>query len=119
MKTKILIALTSSIIFFSCKQTATEQKLVWSDEFNSPGAPDSTKWSYDLGVGNPSGWGNNELECYTRDNKNVRVEDGKLIIEAHKDSLEGKPYSSARIVTRKKGDWLYGRIEAKAKLPSG
>jgi beta-glucanase (GH16 family) len=95
------------------------QKLVWSDEFDQSGAPDSTKWSYDLGVGNPDGWGNNELQYYTRDTKNVRVENGKLIIEARRDPHQGKSYTSARLITRKKGDWLYGKIEVRAKLPHG
>ena len=92
-----------------------KKHLVWSDEFNQPGAPDSTKWGYDLGASN--GWGNNELEYYTRDPKNVRIEGGNLIIEARKDSLEGKPFTSCRIVSKGKGDWLYGRVEVRAKLP--
>jgi beta-glucanase (GH16 family) len=92
-----------------------KKQLVWSDEFDRPGAPDSTKWGYDLGAAN--GWGNNELEYYTSDPKNVRIEDGKLIIEAHKDSLEGKPFTSCRILSKGKGDWVYGRMEVKAKLP--
>jgi beta-glucanase (GH16 family) len=117
MKTKILIGLI--VIALAGCHTAKESKLVWSDEFNSPGKPDTLKWNYDLGVGNPNGWGNDELECYTNDERNARIEDGKLIIEARKDSLEGKPFTSARLVTKKKADWLYGRIEAKAKLPFG
>jgi beta-glucanase (GH16 family) len=119
MRINILLAIASSICLFNCKQNSPEPKLVWADEFNVAGKPDTLKWNYSLGVGNPNGWGNNELECYTNDSKNVRVENSKLIIEAHKDSLEGKPYTSARINTKKKGDWLYGRIEAKAKLPYG
>jgi len=95
------------------------RKLVWSDEFNQNGTPDSSRWSYDLGTGNPPGWGNNELQYYTRDAKNVRVADGVLIIEAHREEREGKPYTSARIVSRRKGDWKYGRVEIKAKLPKG
>ncbi|RAW01800.1 glycoside hydrolase family 16 protein [Pseudochryseolinea flava] len=102
-----------------CAAQTSAQKLVWSDEFNTPGAPDSTKWNYDLGVGNPSGWGNNELQCYTNDRKNAWIEKGHLIIEARKDQQQGKPYTSARLVTRKKGDWLYGKVEVRAKLPHG
>lgn len=96
-------------------------KLVWSDEFDVPGTPDSTKWSYDLGDGCPDncGWGNNELEYYTNASANVRVEDGQLLIIARQDSIGGKPYSSTRMVSKMKGDWLYGRIEVKAKLPRG
>lgn len=101
--------------------TSCQKKTIWSDEFDTDGAPDSTKWNYDFGDGCPNvcGWGNNEAQYYTKDSKNVRVENGHLIIEAHKDSLGGKAYTSTRIVSKKKGDWLYGRIEVKAKLPNG
>jgi len=107
-------------LLLSCN-TEKHGTLIWSDEFNYTGQPDSTKWSYDLGDGCPDvcGWGNNEAEFYTRDPKNVRVENDKLIIEAHRDSLGGKVYTSTRIVSKFKGDWLYGRIEVKAKLPRG
>jgi beta-glucanase (GH16 family) len=96
-------------------------KLVWADEFTTPGAPDPAKWNYDLGDGCPGvcGWGNNELEYYTNDPKNVRVEGGYLIIEALKETVGGKPYSSTRMVSKEKGDWLYGKIEVRAKLPRG
>lgn len=97
------------------------KKLVWADEFDKPGAPDASKWSYDLGDGCPDvcGWGNNELEYYTNDSKNVRVENGVLIIEAIKEDKGGKSYTSTRIVSKGKGDWLFGRIEVRAKLPRG
>lgn len=106
------------IALISCSREATSH-LVWSDEFDVAGAPDSAKWGYDLGAGVPIGWGNNELQYYTKDSRNVRIENGNLIIEAHKDSLQGKPFTSTRIITKKKGDWVYGRIEVKAKLPKG
>ncbi len=108
------------IVIVSCEQTSTKS-LVWSDEFEYSGSPDSTKWNYDLADGCPNvcGWGNNEAQYYTKDLKNVRVENGMLIIEVHKDSLGGKAYTSTRMVSKGKGDWLYGRIEVKAKLPSG
>ena len=93
-----------------------EQTPVWQDEFDYVGAPNTTKWDYDLG-GN--GWGNNELQNYTKNQKNARVEDGKLIIEALKESSGSNNYSSARLVTKKKGDWTYGKFEIKAKLPKG
>lgn len=92
-------------------------KLVWSDEFNYSGLPDTSKWNYDTG-GN--GWGNNELQYYTANRlENARVEKGQLVIEARKESWQGKNYTSARLVTKGKGDWKYGRIEVKAKLPKG
>jgi beta-glucanase (GH16 family) len=91
--------------------------LVWSDEFNYNGLPDSSKWNYDKG-GN--GWGNNELEYYTAKRpENARVENGNLIIEARKETWENKTYTSARLITKGKGDWKYGRIEVRAKLPKG
>jgi beta-glucanase (GH16 family) len=100
---------------------AAYSKLVWSDEFDKPGAPDVSKWNYDLGDGCPDvcGWGNNELEYYTNDSKNVRVENGNLIIEARKEAKGGKTYTSTRIVSKGNGDWLYGRVEVRAKLPKG
>jgi len=92
-------------------------KLVWSDEFNSDGLPDASKWGYDVGG---HGWGNKELQNYTaRRQENARVENGVLIIEARRDGNESQPYSSARLVTKNKGDWTYGRFEVRAKLPSG
>lgn len=108
------------IVGIGC-QNRHAQKLVWSDEFDNAGTPDTTKWSYDMGDGCPNvcGWGNNEAQHYTNDTKNARVENGRLIIEARKDSLGGKAYTSARMVTKLKGDWLYGRIEVRAKLPRG
>lgn len=98
------------------------KRLVWSDEFNNNGLPDTTKWSYDKGRGCPDncGWGNNELQYYTVARKeNAHVENGKLIIEARKEDKEDAWYTSARLVTKYKGDWKYGRIEVKAKLPAG
>lgn len=101
--------------------TPSEPKLVWSDEFDVNGAPDATKWNYDLGNGCPSNcyWGNNELQYYTNETNNVRVENGHLIIEAHKEARGDRAYTSTRIISKGKGDWLYGRIEVRAKLPRG
>jgi beta-glucanase (GH16 family) len=87
--------------------------LVWSDEFNYQGEPHPEKWGYDIGGG---GWGNNELQNYTDSRTNSFVEDGKLTIKAVKSNGS---WTSARLVTKGKGDWLYGRIEVKAKLPEG
>lgn len=92
-------------------------RLVWSDEFNYTGLPDANHWGYDVGG---SGWGNNELEYYTDHRaENARVENGNLVIEARRENYGGRPYTSARLVTRGHGDWLYGRFEARAKLPGG
>lgn len=89
---------------------------VWAEEFNYTGQPDPAKWGYDIGG---SGWGNNELQYYTGTRNNSNVSDGKLFITARKESINGMEYSSARLVSKNKGDFLYGRIEAKAKLPTG
>jgi beta-glucanase (GH16 family) len=96
-------------------------KLVWSDEFDYSGEPASNKWAYDLGTGcnDNCGWGNNELQYYTKEATNVRVENGMLILEAKKETIESSAYSSARIATRGKAKWLYGKIEVRAKLPEG
>jgi beta-glucanase (GH16 family) len=109
------------LFFSSCDNFDTKRQLVWSDEFEYSGTPDSSKWGYDLGDGCPNlcGWGNNEAQYYTAKLNNVRVDNGVLIIEAHKDSLNGKAYTSSRLVSKLKGDWTYGRIEVKAKLPRG
>jgi beta-glucanase (GH16 family) len=91
--------------------------LVWSDEFNYQGLPDPAKWNYDSGGG---GWGNNELEYYTANRiANARVEDGNLVIEARKEKWENRGFTSARLTTKGKGDWKYGRIEVRARLPKG
>ena len=92
-------------------------QLVWSDEFDYEGLPDSAKWSYDVGG---HGWGNDELQYYTeRRPENARVEDGHLVIRARQEPFKGRDYTSARLVSRGKGAWMYGRFEARAKLPSG
>ncbi len=120
---KILYALISTPLLLLSLVSCNSNKpvLVWSDEFDYTGVPDTTKWNYDFGDGCPNlcGWGNNELQYYTNNPTNVRVENGKLIIEVHNDSLGGRAYTSSRIVSKNKGDWLYGRIEVKAKLPQG
>ncbi len=96
--------------------TKNEYKLVWSDEFDEQGKPDTNKWVYDIG-GNR--WGNSELQYYSSQSENVRVENGKLIIEARNYRGQKIKYTSARIKTKGNGDWLYGRVEVKAKIPTG
>ena len=92
-------------------------ELVWQDEFDYQGLPDPARWSYDVGG---HGWGNQERQYYTeRRRENAYVEDGFLHIVARKEEWEGSDYTSARLVTKGKGDWTYGRVEVRAKLPSG
>lgn len=100
---------------FEYDQDSLTYELVWADEFDYEGLPDDTKWGYDLGG---SGWGNNELQYYT-EGENVNVADGYLTITARKEEYSQKSYTSTRLITKNKGDWLYGRIEVSAKLPSG
>lgn len=90
--------------------------LVWSDEFNTPGAPDPAKWGYDTGGG---GWGNNELEYYTTRTDNAIVSDGTLKIIAKKETYSNREYTSARLLTKNKFSTKYGKIEVRAKLPAG
>lgn len=94
-----------------------ESTPAWQDEFNGRGRPDPSKWGYDLG--NNNGWGNQELEQYTDRLDNAVVGDGVLTITARKEKLAGHDYTSARLVSKGKGDFLYGRVEVRAKLPSG
>lgn len=90
--------------------------LFWSDEFNVDGAPDPTKWGYDLGGG---GWGNSELEYYTSRSENAVVSQGVLKIKAIKESYEGSQYTSARLLSKGKFSFKYGKVEFRAKLPAG
>jgi beta-glucanase (GH16 family) len=94
-------------------------QLVWKDEFDGA-ALDYSKWNVEV---NAFGGGNGELQIYTDRSENVRVEDGYLVLEARRDNtgISGtvREYSSGRVRTKHRGDWLYGRIDVRAKLPSG
>ena len=98
------------------KEWTFEAKPFWADEFEYTGKPDATKWGYDIGG---SGWGNNELEYYTDNIKNAYVENGVLTITAIREEFGDRHYTSARVISKNKGDILYGRIEIKAKIPAG
>ena len=100
---------------------ASEWKLVWSDEFDRPGLPDAAKWQYETGFVR-----NDEQQIYTKARReNARVENGLLVIEARKETYQSGPsgrtarYTSASLTTLGKASWTYGRIEVRAKLPSG
>jgi len=90
--------------------------LVFSDEFDSPGSPNTNKWTYDTGAG---GWGNNESQNYTSRTDNVVIANGILKIIAKKESYQGAEYTSARMKTKGKFAFTYGKVEVKAKLPKG
>lgn len=96
------------------KTTGNNWELVWSDEFDGAGLPDTTKWNYNIGNW---GWGNNELQYYTAfDTSNARLENGNLIIEARKDKGS---WTSARLTTQGKFAFLEGKIVFRAQVPSG
>ena len=88
------------------------KSLVWSDEFDGESI-DLSHWTYDLGA---SGWGNQELQNYTSDSENSYVNDGNLFIVAMQD---GAGYTSARMITRDKQEFEFGRIDIRAVLPYG
>lgn len=117
MRTKIFRFL---LIFFFMSFTHMSYgqcyKLVWADEFNYNGAPDPTKWTHEV---NGDGGGNNELQYYTDFERNSRVQDSMLIIEAHEENYMGKEYTSARLISHNKASFKYGKMEARIKLPYG
>lgn len=94
---------------------AGDWKLVWSDDFDKPGLPDPAKWGYEKGFVR-----NQEKQFYTdRRLENARVEGGMLIIEARKEAFKNADYTSASLTTEGKASWTYGRMEMRAKLPTG
>ena len=99
-------------------QSLPDWTLVWADEFAQADgtSPDSTKWGYDIG---DSGWGNSELQYYTSRTNNVRVEGGQLVIEVQQENYGSRTNTSARLLTKGKWSWTYGRIEARIKIPRG
>ena len=124
----VLFSTLIIMVITSCHQKKAKQKdsnlelkndyeLVWQDEFDYAGLPDSTKWAYDT-EGNDAGWGNNEAQYYTEKRiENASVKNGVLKITALKEDFQDKKYTSARLIT--KSDWKYGRFEIRAKLPAG
>lgn len=122
----ILLLTIGTLSFASCSKddSTTNAKettdipgytLVWNDEFDKS-TLDYTKWEHEI---NGNGGGNNEEQYYTAFPTNSFLENGKLIIRAVHEDYQGKHYTSARIRSLNKGDWLYGRIEVKAKIPTG
>lgn len=100
--------------------------LVWADEFDGSEI-DQSKWTFQIGDGceisqDLCGWGNNELQWYTDRPENAFLSDGNLVIRARRESpryLGEHLYTSARMITKDKGDWRYARIDVRAKLPKG
>lgn len=118
---KLTIYLLLSPLFLLCCKKASSQpekkyKLIWSDEFNKDGLPDTSKWGYNLGAG---GWGNDEAEYYTNRAENASASNGTLKITLKKEAYNGSNYTSARLLTKGKFSFTYGKVEARAKLPAG
>jgi beta-glucanase (GH16 family) len=116
-------AAQSSSLAASAQPAASAWKLVWSDEFNGPNgsAADASKWVSETGGG---GWGNNELEYYTRRLENASQQDGNLVIKVMQEKFTGadgvtRNYTSARLKTQGKFSQTYGRFEARIKIPRG
>ena len=97
----------------------TNWKLVWADEFEGA-ALDLSRWEWEV---NARGGGNNELQYYTDRPENTQVSGGLLTLTARQERFTGpegtREYTSARIRTKGKGDWRYGRIEVRARMPVG
>jgi len=112
-----------SFSFLACEKEGSSSQerdwvLVWEDEFEGPAGqlPDSTKWNFDIGID----WGNNQLEFDTDRPENVSIDgNGNLAITARKEAYAGSAYTSGRITTKGKFDPVYGRFEARMKMPSG
>lgn len=110
---ELMVAHQETPVTLTQNMEGDEWELTWSDEFEGE-VVDTTKWTYDVG---DWGWGNNELQYYTvADPNNARIEDGSLVIEARKDAETGD-WTSARLTTRGKETFLYGKIEFRAVVP--
>lgn len=123
------------VMLASCPAAAADDwQLVWADEFDGP-AIDPARWSFDVDCW---GGGNGERQCYTAARRNAAIIDGKLIITARQEHASGpalpmalrktaterpvevtRDFTSARLTTRAKAAWRYGRIEIRARLPQG
>jgi beta-glucanase (GH16 family) len=97
---------------YSTPTSYSGKTLVWSDEFDGT-TINPTTWTFEAGAG---GWGNAELETYTSKTANAFQSKGNLIIEARKES--SGIYTSARMITKNKKVFTYGRIDVRAKIPT-
>ena len=113
-----LAALTVLLALGLALPAAATYSLVWSDEFEGAGL-DAGNWNIDIGNGCPSlcGWGNNELQYYRAEN--VSVSGGNLVLTARAEIFGGSSFTSGKVHTRGKRSFLYGRMEMRAKLPTG
>lgn len=116
--TRVLALLPAvALTWLALAPTSSSAQPVWAEEFDTGTAPNPAVWSHDLGAG---GWGNAELQTYTSDSANVRVEGGYLRITAREQLLKGgrKSYTSARIKTQDKFTFQYGTVEARILVPN-
>jgi beta-glucanase (GH16 family) len=111
-------ALAIAVVMALTAPATADLSLVWSDEFDGTSL-DTGNWTVDIGDGCPSlcGWGNNELEYYRAEN--VTVSGGYLTLTAKDEYYGGRYFTSGKVHTRNKHSFLYGRIEARAKIPTG
>lgn len=100
---------------YSTPATYPGMTLTWSDEFGGKSI-NNNNWTFEQGGG---GWGNNELENYTDRTQNAFVSNGNLIIEARQENYNGNKYTSARMITKNKKTFTFGRIDIRAKMPKG
>ncbi|MBN1601852.1 MAG: family 16 glycosylhydrolase [Chitinispirillaceae bacterium] len=106
---QILIVCTSAAL---SQPSYDNYELVWGDEFDVDGLPDSKNWGYEVGCSVR----NKELQYYAQAREqNSRVEDGVLIIEARRETMNGCSYTSANLLSKKR-DFKYGLFEIRAKI---
>lgn len=118
---QIFVSAYNGSEFISKTETVTiyvSPSMIFSEEFNYSGAPNSSKWTFDIGRGD-NGWGNSEAQYYTQRPENVVVDNGILKITAKKENYEGANYTSTRLKTQGKFSFRYGKVEVRAKLPQG
>ena len=117
----ILACLQASVQINAQDLPPYSSELIWQDEFDLD-TLDVAKWTPLVGDGcniNLCGWGNNEGQWYTGRTENVRIENGRLVIEPRRETIGEREYSSARLITKNKGDFRYARVEASIKVPKG
>ena len=114
MKIKVTFIMLTMVFLFQ-SLSAQNWDLVWSDEFEGSSL-NSAYWTRETGG---HGWGNNELQYYTSRDTNAFVQNGVLTIRALQENYGGKNYTSARLITKGKVFYQYGKVEARIKLPYG
>jgi len=109
-------AVLNALVVRGQRPTAGGWELLWADEFDYEGAPNPEIWNMEIWDSRKV---NDEDQAYTDRSSNVRVSDGRLIIEAHREAYGGAEYTSGRIQSHDKGDLFYGRVDFRARLPAG